>query len=262
VRNLPAGGFTREVVARRAPPNIHDAPVPNYGRPNHGKPAGDTSVGRVRVLGNQGPGRRPPMADRDGGNVRRAAPATAQLPAEPRITPATREDRTTRARDDGELRSARFAHPRSPYGAERRESMQRPGVSYIAPSPPAPSVNDRAPRPMPPTRRDDARVVPHDRAQFQRVTPQAPVTMPTRSEPEPRRFERPQPRFQRPEPVQREPMREAPRPQPRPSAPPPPRYQPPQRPAPRIEAPRPQQNTSRPLPRKNGERLDREDRRH
>ena len=262
VRNLPAGGFTPEVVARRAPPDIHDAPVPDYGRPNHGKLTGNTSSGRVRVLGSQGPGRRPPMADRDGGNVHRAAPVTAQLPTVPRITPATREDRMTNAGDDGEPRSARFAHPRSPYGANRRENMPRPGVSYIAPSPSTPSVDQRAPRPMPPTRRDDARVVPYDRARFQHATTQTPVATPTRGEPEPRRFERPQPRFQRPEPVQREPMREAPRPQPRPSAPPPPRYEPPQRPAPRVEAPRPQQNMSRPSPRKGAERLDREDRRH
>ena len=294
VRNLPAGGFNREVVARRAPPDIHGAPVPN-----DANLANDNARGRVRVLRNQDLDQRPRMADRSGGNARRAPtpPVAAALPAVPRIAPASQGDGADMTRDNGELRSSRFAHPRGRDGADPRGTAPRPGVSYISGNTPAPSVNDRTQRPMPQAPRDNPRAAQqmpqdnprpasYDRARYQREAPQSPVSnMP--SAPEPRSVDRPQPRFQRSEPTpQREYVRDTPQPASRPSEPTPQRYEAPQRyqpqqrpeppqqryeppqrsapppraeaPQPRAEAPRPQQSSPRPPSHKTVERNDQE----
>lgn len=269
-RDLPAGGFNRQVVARRAPPAIHDAPVGRNDR-FAAKPRSN-----VRVLDGQddpGRGRRPSMADRNDYSQRQPATTTGQLPAVPRITPATPNRRPDMLRDDGELRSARFAHPRGRDDADRREATPRPGVSYIAGSRPAPAQPNNSTLPqVPQIQRTDPRRMPADDQRFQRYQPNRSVqqerpqpTAPTRNLAEPR--------FQRPEPAPREYVREQqPRPMPAPprrepvSQPrPQPQYQPPQRtapPQPRAEAPRPQRSESRPPNRKNAERVREDERQH
>ena len=133
-RPLPAAGFQREVVARRAPPvNAAGRPVADDVRPNRlgqrpGMPAAQPS--NVRVLGSAGPGR--PMPGRD-----TAATVPARLPpvgsrADNNAAPADNAPRRFEANnrpdtgrpDNGanppnarpdlrpnELPSARFAHP-------------------------------------------------------------------------------------------------------------------------------------------------------
>ncbi|WP_426690147.1 DUF6600 domain-containing protein [Rhodanobacter ginsengiterrae] len=259
VRNLPAGGFDRAVVARRAPPGIRDAVS------GRGNAAGDNAPERVRVLGRDDTPRHPPMDGRDLGGVRRPVTTNEQLPVVPRITPVGRDRRADFAGDNGEVRSARFAHPRGSNDSDRRGNMPRPGVSYIAPSQPTPSANPSYARPLPQNRDDNPRPAPYDRARFQREDQPAAARPPTRNVAEPR-FERPQPqpRFQRAEPSPRQYMQETPRPMPTRNEPAPPRYQPPPRPAPppRMEAPRQQQSAPRPSPGKAAERRDREDRQH
>lgn len=259
-RDLPAGGFERQVVARRTPPVVRDDALP--GRFTA------TPRSNVRVLDDQGRpdrSRRPVTAERNDATPRRPAAATGQLPAVPRITPAT-PGRPDMARDDGELRSARFAHPRGRDDANRREATPRPGVSYIAPA-----AEDRArerarsdsrplPTEMPPLeQRTDTRRLPASDNRFQRY--QADRTMPREQPPLTAPVREPAPaRFQRPEPAPRAYVREQP-PRPMPSQgrsePAPQHYQPPPRsmPAPRVETPRvetprPQRSEAQPSSRK------------
>ncbi|MEO5831601.1 MAG: DUF6600 domain-containing protein, partial [Rhodanobacter sp.] len=268
VRNLPAGGFDREVVARRAPPTVPEASVP--GRDN---PARNNPRERVRVLDGEDAPARPSMAGLDGGNPRRPSAPDAQLPVVPAITPAGRDGRENLTRDGGELRSARFARPRGGNSNDQRTSMQRPGVSDISGNPAPPPTSDETPRPMPPSRRDDSRPAPYDRERMPREV-QQPMTPPERSTPEQRferaqqpRYQRPEPmqrEYQRPEPMQREDQRESPTPMPRPSAPAPQSYEPPQRATPpaQVEAPRQQQEAPRADPKKRVERLEQEELQH
>jgi hypothetical protein len=202
------------------------------------------------------------MAERNDNIPRRPVTAAGQLPAVPRIAPGTPERRPDMVRDDGELRSARFAHPRGRDDMAPRTATPRPGVSYIAPAAEdrsrAVSGNRPMPSEVPQIRRAEPRRMPADDERFQRYQPDRVVqreppqpTAPTRNPAEPR--------FQRPEPTPRAYVREPPRPMPAPmrrepvSQPrPQPQYQPPQRtaPPPRAEAPRPQRSESRPANRK------------
>jgi hypothetical protein len=269
-RDLPAGGFNRQVVARRAPPVIQDVPVPGRNDRFAAKPRSN-----VRVLDNQGRGQRPSMADRNDNISRGPATATGQLPAVPRIAPATPSRRPDVVRDDGELRSARFAHPRGRDDMDRRAATPRPGVSYIAPAAEdrsrAISGNRPMPSEAPPIRRAEPRRMPADDERVQRYQPDR-VVQRERPQPTAPARELATPRFQRPEPTPRAYVREQPRPMPAPmqrepvSQPrPQPQYQPPQRmapPPPRAETPRPQRSESRPSNRKNAERVREDERQH
>ena len=266
-RNLPAGGFDRQVVARRAPPVIRDDALPGRGNRFTATPRSN-----VRVLDDQGNfdrGRRPSMADRNDGTPRRPAAATGQLPPVPRITPATPNSRPDVVRDDGEPRSARFAHPRGRADADRREAMPRPGVSYIAPAaeerPRVSPGNRPMPSEVPQIRRVEPRSLPADNGRFRRY-PSDRAVQRERPQPTAPVRELAEPRFQRPEPAPREYVREQPRPMPSPnrSEPTPQRYQPPQRvmpepramQQPRAETPRPQRSEARPHNRKQQVRED------
>jgi len=280
VRDLPAGGFDRQVVARRAPPAIRDDALPGRNGRFAASPRNN-----VRVLDNPGNldrGRRPPMAQRDDGTPRQPAAATGQLPAVPRITSAA-PDRLDRVRNDGELRSARFAHPRGRNDENRPEAMPRPGVSYIAPAaearPRVSSGNRPMPSEVPQIRRTEPRSLPADNDRLQRYPSERAVQQ-QRPQPMAPMREPAAPRFQRPEPASREYVREQPRPMPGPnrSEPMPPRYQPPQRampesrampqprampepramPQPRAETSRPQRSEAQPA---NSKRQVREDQR-
>jgi len=157
-RPLPAAGFQREVVARRAPPaNPAARPVADDVRPNRlgqrpGMPAAQPS--NVRVLGSTGPaGSNRPMPGRD-----TAATVPARLPpvgnradnAAPADNGARRFEANGRPDDaatprpdmrPNELPSARFAHPDAAdraAGQNRRDGGQpapgnnpRPGVSFV-----------------------------------------------------------------------------------------------------------------------------------
>ncbi|WNL46950.1 FecR domain-containing protein [Dyella sp. BiH032] len=168
-RPLPAAGFQREVVARRAPPlNAVQRPVADDVRPNRfgqrpGAPVA-TAPSNVRVLGNGAPGRPVPP---QGPTREAAAGVPARLPPvddanRPGNRPAPadqtprrfqaddRPDFRQNARPDlrpNELPSARFAHPdagdraafqdrRPPQGASRsdtpRNDTPRPGVSFVS----------------------------------------------------------------------------------------------------------------------------------
>ncbi len=250
-RDLPAGGYDRQVVARRAPPTMHDVPVAGRGGRFAAAPRSN-----VRVLDDQGSpgrGRHPSMADRSDSMQRQPASAGAQLPAVPRITPTTPAGGSDTVRNDGELRSARFAHPRGRDDASRREAMPRPGVSYIAPAAEdraqAISGNRPTPSEMPRIQRAEARPTPVDGERFQRYQPDRTAER-ERPQPAAPTREPAEPRFQRPEPAPREYVREQPRPMPSQdrSEPMPQRYQPAQRamPPPRAETPRPQRSESQP----------------
>ena len=273
-RDLPAGGFNRQVVARRAPPMIHDdLPVPGRSDRFAAKPRSN-----VRVLdnqGGQGRGERPSMADRNDNIPRRPVTAAGQLPAVPRIAPATPSRRPDMVRDDGELRSARFAHPRGRDDTDRRVATPRPGVSYIAPAAEDRSRAIPGNRPMPSEvpqiRRAEPRRMPADDNRFQRYQPDR-VVQRERPQPTAPAREPAAPRFQRPEPAPRAYVREQPRPMPNPDRgePMPQRYQPPPRampqpraaPPPRAETPRPQRSEARPSNRKNAERVREDERQH
>jgi len=267
-RSLPASGFDRQVVARRAPPVVRDDALPGRGSRFTATPRSN-----VRVLddrGNLDRGRRPSMADRNDGTPRRPAAATGQLPAVPRITPATPDSRPNVVRDDGEPRSARFAHPRGRADADRREAMPRPGVSYIAPAaeerPRVSPGNRPMPSEVPQIRRAEPRRLPADNDRFQQRYPSDRAVQRERPQPTAPVRELAEPRFQRPEPAPREYVREQPRPMPSPnrSEPTPQRYQPPQRvmpepramQQPRAETPRPQRSEARPHNRKQQVRED------
>jgi hypothetical protein len=289
VRNLPAGGFDREVVARRAPPTVAEVSLP--GRDN---PARNNPRERVRVLDSEDASARPSMVGRDGRDPRRPSAAPdAQLPVVPAITRAGRDGRENLTHDGGELRSAHFARPRGPNGSDQRNATPRPGVSYISGNPAPSPTSAETPRPLPATRGDNARPAPYDRERMPREV-QQPMTPPERSTPEqrferaqqpryqrpepvqreyqrpepvPRQYQRPEPvqrEYQHPEPVQREYQRPEPTPMPRPSAPAPQSYEPPQRAAPpaQVEAPRQQQEAPRANPKKRVERLEQEELKH
>ncbi|WEN16108.1 hypothetical protein PY254_05400 [Rhodanobacter sp. AS-Z3] len=254
VRNLPAGGFNREVVARRAPPDNHANAMPaRSNRP------GDYSRGSVRVLEPDEASAQSSPSNRNDGNMRH--PSDARLPVVPTITPAGRSGREEMTHDDGELRSSRFARPRSGNDIERRAPMPRSDANVITASPRESSANDSPP-------------APYNRERYQRAWQPSPAMPAARTVAEPQRFERPQPqsRVERPEPrsveqpswratppaATHEYSREIAAP-PRQSTPAPQNYQPPQRmmPPPRAETPRPQQSTPRP---ENGKDVERKKR--
>ena len=214
VRNLPTGGFQREVVARRVPA------VATAGRTSH---AGSVRpVSNVRVLSpRRADVSTAPRSEAYRAPARTAGRAPATLPVPARVAPAAPLPR-------GELRSARYAHPQASRRAEPT-ATPRPGVSYISPARSEPSL----PR-VAPIRRAEVR----EPAAVERYapTPSAPVSAP-RVRPEPR-FERSE--VQRPAVVREPPrqlawpaqVREQPRPQPMQRA------TPRQMPAPRPQAPR------------------------
>ncbi len=270
VRDLPAGGFNREVVARHAPPMVaqqaHDP-----GRRSHplGAPRTGMPGSNVRVLSpreNLDRGVRRVAVDRAGassavGSDARRAPGTPrQLPAVTRITagtPAqTRHDNRAEVRDGAELPSARFAHPRDRSNANPRESMPRPGVSYISganerPSRPAYRNSPTLPQ-VPQIQRVDPRNRPapanDEHSQRYGANPAMRRSVPTTPSGPMRTA--PEPRFQRSEPAPRGYVREQSRPMPPPTRNMParptfqqPRYQPPQ---PRADTPHPPRSESRP----------------
>lgn len=236
VRNLPAGGFQRPVVARHEPP----AATPGTLTPTRDNqlvrsPRVATPPGNVRVLGS-----RPFTVDREVDRARRPSATQGQLPQVPRITTATPQGRPSMGgMDADELRSARYAHP------SRAATQPRPGVSYISGNrsdpprpvlPQAPQIQHSTPsrRLMPITAEErNPRYQPN--RTMQRDAPPVRNTI--------------QPHYQPPAPVARSYNREEPRPVMRREPMPQPRYQPPQRsaPAPRAQAPQPQpRSESRP----------------
>ena len=241
VRQLPLGGFQREVVARRAPPAlaVGDA-APN-------RPAGTRPLARpvsnVRVLNP----RRAELSGREQADLRRPPLRTAN--AAPDARPVPRRDAAAAPVAREELRSARFAHPQGRRNDEPA-AMPRPGVSYIAP---AARSESSLPR-VAPIRRADVggRAEPERSERVQSYPASQPRTQaPERTRPEPRfertevarpAYVREQPREvgrpayvreqPRPQPVYREPPRQA-TPPPRQEAP---RYTPPRREAPPVRA--------------------------
>ncbi|MEO8998253.1 MAG: DUF6600 domain-containing protein [Rhodanobacter sp.] len=237
-RNLPAGGFNREVVARHAPPTVaQDARGP--GRDTHlaDTPRTDMTAPNVRVLNprdNRDRGSHPALADRTandrvaGDNPRRATDTPPQLPAITHITappPAvTRNDSHPEARGDAGMPSTRFAHPRNRDNVDPRESMPRPGVSYIS------GANENQPRPayrnnptlpqVPQIQRTDQgpgnRNVPASDERFQRYPSNRTMRQDSPPPAAPMR-NNDEPRFQRAEPTPRSQVREQPQPMPAPA---------------------------------------------
>jgi Cell division protein len=304
-RSLPAGGFNREVVARHAPPMVaQDTREPGRNSRLAKSPrAGMPASSNVRVLNagdNRDRGARPVPADRvgnerDNGRVgndvaRRPAGTPQQPQAATRITagtppPAARDNNRPEVRGEAGLPSARFAHPRGRDNVDQRESMPRPGVSYISgagENQPRPAYRNNSSLPQVPQiqRADqnpgnnrDVRNAPaseergqhyqsgrtvrqdlptpapmrnNEEPRFQRAEPPARAE-PPRAEPAPRSYVRERPQSM-PEPARNEPPR-------RPAFQPPPQQQPRFEPPPRAEAPHPQQRTeSRPPPQKNPHR--------
>jgi uncharacterized cupin superfamily protein len=179
-RPLPAGGFQREVVARRAPPGsaVDRQVIPDNTRPNRfgqraPAPVAATAPTNVRVLGN-GPGRPLPGRDEGAASVPArlppvgARPGNAAAPNMPASVdngprrfeanpgnPANPRPDQPGARPDlrpNELPSARFAHPdfndraglRDRQPPPGRNEAPRPGVSYI----PGPEQDRRAAQPQ------------------------------------------------------------------------------------------------------------------
>ncbi|MFC4765294.1 DUF6600 domain-containing protein [Dyella koreensis] len=164
-RPLPAAGFQREVVARRAPPpSAATRPLagPDNARPNRfERPAAIAAPTNVRLLNTQAnpgrpaPGNTAPAA----GNVatvparlppvgNRQMPNTAAQPPVPNAADMRRAEDAAGNRPTmrpNELPSARFAHPNANLDAAGREALPnrgdraplpqnqapRPGVSYI-----------------------------------------------------------------------------------------------------------------------------------
>ncbi|ULU26871.1 DUF6600 domain-containing protein [Dyella terrae] len=134
-RQLPVGGFQREVVARTPPAaNFGGRPANVAGAPRMAAAA----PSNVRLLNNSpGPGMRTGVPDRQqplpaqqNGPVRGNQPAQAQAPVN---RPAQRVDNATAAPRPGELPSARFVHPNSeqPQVQRNDNAQPRPGVSFI-----------------------------------------------------------------------------------------------------------------------------------
>jgi hypothetical protein len=134
-RQLPAGGFQREVVARTPPAaNFGGRPANVAGAPRMAAAA----PSNVRLLNNSpGPGmrtgapnRQQPLPAEQNTPVRGNPPAQAQVPAN---RPPQRVDNATAAPRPGELPSARFVHPNSPQPPYQRSdnAQPRPGVSFI-----------------------------------------------------------------------------------------------------------------------------------
>ncbi|MCW8809130.1 MAG: hypothetical protein OQK79_13635 [Rhodanobacter sp.] len=249
VRNLPAGGFHRGVVARHAPP-VTARGARDFGHADRatGSPRAAPLVGpHIRVLD-----RRPVS-----GPIR-ALPGVTREPAGP---PTDRRHGDAAAvRAEADLPSARFAHPQGRDNSGRRESMPRPGVSYISgagesPRRPLSRGGPNLPA-VPQIRRTEpaSRITPTSEARPQRfeANRNRQPERPTRNSPMRRASE---PRFQRAAPEPRSYVREAPRPMPMPARSEPPRQimqqpryqQPPRATAPpRAEAPRPQRNEPQP----------------
>jgi len=267
-RNLPAGGFNREVVARHAPPTVaQDARGPGRGNPLADAPRPGMTAPNVRVLNPRNNRDRPSPADRAGndriagGDTRRSSDTPQQLPAAPRITAGTpaamRHDNNADVRGDAGMPSARFAHPRGRDSVDPRESMPRPGVSYIS------GVNETRPRPasrnnptlpqVPQIQRADQdpgnRNVPANDERIQRYQSNRTMRQDAPMPAAPMR-NNDEPRFRRAEPAPRSYVREQPQPMPAPtrSEPPRPNFQQPryQPPPQRAEPPRPQRSESRP----------------
>lgn len=296
-RNLPTGGFNRQVVARRAPPVVaHDAAGPGgklAGAPRTSKPRNN-----VRVLDGADRfqrGARPSTNARNGNDrvVADKLPSRStmprQLPQVPRITTAVPQGNPSTPREDrGEMRSARFAHPRD----RERSEQPRPGVSYIsgnrenAPSPRASTLPQvpRIQRATPADRNSPpdveriraeraSRYQPTNRSMPREITrsptPAREAATAPRFQPHPDAPGRDaaEPRFQRPTP--RSYIRENPRPAPAPvqrASTPQPRPQvsrQPQRsaPPPRAQESRPQRSESR-QPRKSMDRVREDARQH
>ncbi|HEV2680779.1 MAG TPA: DUF6600 domain-containing protein, partial [Rhodanobacter sp.] len=205
-RNLPAGGFDREVVARHAPPAVAQD-VRGPGRNNNltdtqrGGRQASNQASNVRVLNprsEQGQDSRPAAGDRAdnarviGRDSRQLGGPIQQLPAINHITTAAppqqgRDDNRAGVREDSRLPSARFAHPRGGRdNLDRGEPMPHANVSDnpgANSNPPRPANRDNPPLPQVP--------------QIQRATP---ITRPTPAEPT---RDTTEPRFQRPEPAPR-----------------------------------------------------------
>jgi hypothetical protein len=260
-RNLPAGGFDREVVARHAPPLVaqdaRSSHLPNA--PRAGMPASN-----VRVLNprdNRDRGARPSPAGRAGNDrvagedPRRSSDTPQQLPAITRInagTPAgTRHDNAD-VRGDAGLPSTRFAHPRGRDSVDSRAPMPRPGVSYISGASedqPRPAYRNNSTLPQVPQiqRADPApgnRNVPASDERNQRYQSNRTMRQDSPTPAAPMRSND-GPHFQRAEPAPRSYVREQSQPVPAPSRneSPQPTFQQPQ---PRAETPRPQRSESRP----------------
>jgi hypothetical protein len=188
----------------------------------------------------------------------RALPGVTREPAGP---PTDRRHGDAAAvRAEADLPSARFAHPGGREHTDRRESMPRPGVSYISgagesPRRPLSRGGPNLPA-VPQIRRTEpaSRITPTSEARPQRfeANRNRQPDRPTRNSPMRRASE---PRFQRAAPEPRSYVREAPRPMPMPARSEPPRQimqqpryqQPPRATAPpRAEAPRPQRNEPQP----------------
>lgn len=226
-RDLPAGGFDRTVVARRAPPAARQDPA--AGTQDRVRPP--TARSNVRVLDNE------VRADRRGRTFptnrgddapNRPDAGEARPPVAPRITSATPGSRPNSTPDGNELRSARFAHPRGrdirpqqPDRSPRRDMV--PPAGNHAPSvtadhvaqPRAPQSetvrtpawspgNDRVARPQPDRRM--RRVLPESDVMIERESAAQPrFERAPRARTAPSRFERPQsepveqPRFDRPQ---------------------------------------------------------------
>jgi hypothetical protein len=213
-RNLPAGGFDREVVARHAPPAVaQDARGPGHNLADNAPRAGMPGS-NVRVLnprGDQGQDVRPTAVDRRGnarvidGGPRQLGGPTQPLPAINHMITAgppqqVPNDNRAGVREDTGLPSARFAHPRGRDNLDRGEPVPRAGAndnSGANGNQPRPAYRDNPPLPQVP--------------QIQRATP---INRPMPAEPA--RDTAAEPRFQRPEPAQRNYSREESRPVPEP----------------------------------------------
>ncbi|HZX71856.1 MAG TPA: DUF6600 domain-containing protein [Rhodanobacter sp.] len=241
VRQLPLGGFQREVVARHAPPSTlerHIGPSNNLATsPRTPSPRSNVRVlnPRAGVSVNQ----RPVAGSRvDPGAERARLPRASNVIPN---APIVQRRQAIEQPNQGALPSARFAHPRDRNQVGESSSMPRPGVSYISGA----DQDNRQQTPrsslpqVPRIQRADSagQPVPIRREQL----PRSVVNQPRMATPEPGR---PEARVQRMEPNRPTYTRDEARPQPVRREPPP---QPMQQP--RYEAPRyaqPQQRASAP----------------
>ena len=257
VRQLPLGGFQREVVARHAPPSTferHIAPGNNLATSAR-TPSPRSNVRvlnpRAGVSVNQ-----PPAAGSriDPGAERSRLPRTSNVIPN---APIVQRGQPVEQPRQGALPSARFAHPRDRDQTGERSSMPRPGVSYISGAeqdnrqrtprstlPQVPQIQraDNAGRPaaireeqMPRSAASQPRMVAPEpappAARYQRAEPSRPAY--TRNEAPPQRMQQPSYQPPREQPRVEQPRYEAPR-----------YAQPQQRAAPpvRAEAARPQRS--------------------